>query len=56
MDIVGNYINNLCKENNIDVSAVRDDIFLVFIDIIIKNVPTFIVFPDDLYDDFEDDD
>ena len=32
-----------------------DDIFLVFIDIIIKNVPTFIVFPGDLYDDYEDD-
>lgn len=55
MDIVGNYINNLCKENNIDVSTVRDDIFLVFIDIIIKNVPTFMVFPGDLYDDYEDD-
>ena len=54
MDIVGNYINNLCKENNIGVSTIKDDIFLVFIDIIIKNVPTFMVFPGDLYDDYDD--
>ena len=56
MNIVGSYIDNLCKEKDIDASKIKDDIFLVFIDIIIKNVPTFMVFPDDLYDDFEDDD
>ena len=55
MNIVGNYVNNLCKDNNIDASKIKDDIFLVFIDIIIKNVPTFMVFPDDLYDDYEGD-
>lgn len=55
MNIVGNFVNNLCRENNIDVSTVKDDIFLVFIDIIIKRVPTFMVFPGDLDDDYEDD-
>ena len=55
MNIVGNYVNNLCKDNNMDASKIKDDIFLVFIDIIIKNVPTFMVFPGDLYDDYEDD-
>ena len=55
MNIVGNYVNNLCKDNNIDASKIKDDIFLVFIDIIIKNVPVFIIPPDNLYDDYEDD-
>ena len=55
MNIVGSYIDNLCKENDIDASKIKDDIFLVLIDIIIKNVPIFMVFPGDLYDDYEDD-
>ena len=54
MNIVGNYVNNLCKDNNIDASKIKDDIFLVFIDIIIKDVPTFIASPGDLYDDYDD--
>ena len=50
MGIVGTYINNLCMENNIDVSRVKDDIFLVFIDIFVKGTPSFIIHTGDLDD------